>query len=259
MFVVADQKAFGVGRKGGFTGAGKTEEDSGVLAVHIRVGGAVHRSDAFKRKVIVHHREHTFLHFAAVPGVYDNLFAAGNVEHNRGFAVKTEFLVVFHLCFGRVVNYEIGFEVFEFFFRRLNEHVGYEVSLPGDFDDETYSHTSVFVRAAESVYHEQTLVRKFFYRERFNGVPRFFRGGVVVVLVRVGRPPNGVFGVVVYYDKFIFGRTTGINTRHNVYCTEFAYLTFFVTGKGRIGFFFEKKFVRRIVNYFFNARDAVLV
>ena len=218
----------------------------------------MHRRDAFKRKVIVHHREHTFLHFAAVPGVYDNLFAAGDVEHNRRFAVKTEFLVIFDLGFRRVVYDEVGLEVFKFFGVRFDEHVGYEVSLPRDFHYETDSHTRVFVRAAESVHDEQAFIGKFFNRKVFDGSPRLFGCGVVIVLVALGSPPYGVFGVVVHNDEFIFGRTTGINTRHDVDRAEFADLTFFITRKGGVGLFGEKDVVRRIVNDFFYVFDAVL-
>ncbi len=76
VFVVADEETLGIGREGGLAGAAETEEDGRVLAFHIGVGRAVHRGDTFERKVVVHHREHTFLHLATVPGVEDYLLAA---------------------------------------------------------------------------------------------------------------------------------------------------------------------------------------
>ena len=42
VLVVADEETLGVGGKRGLAGAGETEEDSGVLALHVGVGGAVH-------------------------------------------------------------------------------------------------------------------------------------------------------------------------------------------------------------------------
>ena len=87
VFVVADEQALGVGRKGGFTRSRKAEEDSGVFAVEVGVGRAVHRGNAFEGQVVVHHGEHTLLHFAAIPGVEDNLLSGCNVEHNGCFRV----------------------------------------------------------------------------------------------------------------------------------------------------------------------------
>ena len=85
VFVVADKQTFGVGGQCGLAGTAQTEEDSRVFAFHIGVCGAVHACNALKRQVVVHHGEHTFLHFAAVPSVDDDLLAAGDVEHNRSF------------------------------------------------------------------------------------------------------------------------------------------------------------------------------
>ena len=76
MFVGTDEETLGIGRKGGLAGAAETEEDGCVLAFHIGVGRAVHRGNAFERKVVVHHRKHTFLHLATIPGVEDYLLAA---------------------------------------------------------------------------------------------------------------------------------------------------------------------------------------
>ena len=55
VLVVADELALRIGGKCGLAGSGETEENGGVLAVHIGVGGAVHCCDALKRKVVVHH------------------------------------------------------------------------------------------------------------------------------------------------------------------------------------------------------------
>ena len=85
VFVVTDEAALRIGRKSGLTCTRKSEEDSGVFAVHVAVGRAVHRSDALEWQVVVHHREHTLLHFTTVPSVDDYLFAACYVECNASF------------------------------------------------------------------------------------------------------------------------------------------------------------------------------
>jgi hypothetical protein len=99
VFVVADELALRVGGEGCFTRTGEAEEDGGAGFFHVGVGRAVHGGDALERVVVVHHGEHTLLHFAAVPCVDDNLLAAGDVEHNGGFGVEAEFLVVLNLGF----------------------------------------------------------------------------------------------------------------------------------------------------------------
>ena len=50
--------------------------DRCVFTVHICVCGAVHGSDALQRQIVVHHGEHTFFHFSAVPCIDDNLLTA---------------------------------------------------------------------------------------------------------------------------------------------------------------------------------------
>ena len=258
VFVVTDEETLRISRKGGLTRTGETEEDCGVLAFEVRVGRAVHSCDAAEGKIVVHHREHTLLHFAAVPSVEDHLFLGGDVEGNASFGVQTEFLVVFNLRLRSVVNHEVGFEVFELFSRGLDEHIGHEVSLPSNFHDEANSETRVLVGAAESIDNEETLVREFLLGKILHNSPSRFRHGVVVVLVTFGGPPNGVLGVLVHNDELILGRTAGVDTRLHVHSAEFGHLTLFVSFEGFLGFFFEELFVRRIVYDFGSTRDAVL-
>src|SRR5699024_9957864 len=108
VLVVADQQALGIGGEGGLAGAGQAEEDGGVLAVEVGVGGAVHGGNALERQVVVHHAEHALLHLAAVPGVEDDLLAAGDVEDNGSLGVQAQLLVVFDLGLGGVVDHEVG-------------------------------------------------------------------------------------------------------------------------------------------------------
>ena len=87
MLVITNQETLRICGKCCLTCSGKTKEDCGVLTVLICICGAVHRSNTLKRKVIVHHGEHTLLHFSAVPCVDDYLLTAGNVECYTCFRV----------------------------------------------------------------------------------------------------------------------------------------------------------------------------
>ena len=258
VLIVADKKTLGIGGKGGLTGTGQTEEYSGVLAVHIRVRGAVHGSDALEGKVIVHHGEHTLLHLAAVPGVEYDLLAARDVEHDSGLGVEAELFVVLHLSLGRVVNDEIGFEVFEFLGSGADEHVLNEVRLPCNFHYEADSHARIFVCAAERIDDEKTLVGELFLSELLNGFPRLLACGVVIVLVTFRGPPNGVLGVVVHNNELILGGAAGVDAGHNVDRAELADLAFLVTLEAGLGLFFEQHLIRRVVNDFRRSRDTVL-
>ena len=64
-------------------------------------------------KIVVHHREHTFLHFSAVPCIYDNLLAACDIEHYSCLRIQSEFFVIFNLCFGCIVYDKVWLKVFQ--------------------------------------------------------------------------------------------------------------------------------------------------
>ena len=192
VFVVADEQTLRVCRKGGLACSAKSEEDGGVLALHVGICRAVHSCNTLQWKVVVHHREHTLLHFATVPGVEDNLLTAGDVEYNCGFAVEAEFLVVLNFCLRSGINGEVRFESLEFFFCRLDEHIAYEVSLPSNFHDEAHVHAGILVGTAESINYEQFLVAKLLLCKVFHYIPSFLRANVVVVLVFIGSPPYGI-------------------------------------------------------------------
>src|SRR5699024_2709616 len=127
VLVITDQKTFRVCGQSCFTCSGKAEEDCCVFTVHIGVCGAVHGSDALQRQVVVHHREHTFLHLSAVPCINDNLLTACNVEHYSCLGVQSQLFVVFYFCFGSVVYDKVRLEVLQLFCCRLDEHICYEM------------------------------------------------------------------------------------------------------------------------------------
>ena len=249
MLVVADEKTLGIGGKSGFARTGESEEDRGVFALHIGVCRAVHGRDALEREIVVHHREHTLLHFAAVPG---------DVEHNRRLGVKAKLFEVFHFCLGRVVHDKVRFEVFKLFLGGSDEHIGDKVCLPCHFHDETDCHARVFVCAAECIDNVEFLVGKLVDSDFLHRFPCFLACRMVVVLVAFGSPPHRVLGVVVHDDEFVLWRAAGVDARHNVDCAEFAHLTFLKARESRIGLFFKKKIVGRIVHDLGRAADSVL-
>ena len=81
---------------------------------------------------------------------------------------------------------------------------------------------------------------------------------MVVVLVLVRSPPNGVLGVFVHDDVLILGGTTSVNTSHNVDSTQLADLTLFVAYQFGLGLFLEQQLVGRIVHDLSRAGDAIL-
>ena len=258
MLVVTDEKTLRVGGKSGLACAGQTEEDGGVLAFHIGVGGAVHGSDALKRQVVVHHGEHTLFHLAAVPCVQYNLLSGRYIERNAGLRVKTELLVVLYLCLGGGVDYKVRLEVCKFFSGGLDEHVLYEVCLPCNFHNEAHCHAGILIGAAESVHNEEPLAGELLSGQILYGSPDFLSHGVVVVGILRSCPPDGVLGVCIHNDVLVLGGTAGVDTSHYVYGIELCESSYIVAGEAFLHFFFEEEFVRRIVDDLGSAGDTIL-
>src|SRR5574344_1213862 len=82
VLIITNQLTFWIGRQCGLTCTRQTEEDSGVLTSHSSIGRAVHSSDTLQWEEVVHHREHTLLHFTTIPCSDDNLLLRTNVEQH---------------------------------------------------------------------------------------------------------------------------------------------------------------------------------
>ena len=258
VLVIADQQSLGICGKGCLTCAGQTEEDSCVLAFHICVRGAVHSSDALQRKVIVHHGEDTLLHLAAVPCVDDNLLTACDVESSSCLGVHAHLFVVLNLRLGSVVNDEIGLIGLELFRGRLDEHVLDEVCLPGNLNDETNCHAGVLVGAAESIHYIELLIGELFFGNVLEDCPVLLGERVVVIGILGSCPPNGVLGVLIHDDIFVFRRTAGENTGHNVNCVKLGQLAFLIALEAGIHLSFEQLFITGIMNDLSCSGDTVL-
>ena len=103
--------------------------------------------------------------------------------------------------------------------------------LPSYFHDEADCHSGVLVSAAESINYEKSLSGKFLKSELLAGFPCFLSSGMVVIGIFGSVPPNSVLGLVIHNDELIFGRTSGINTCHNVNSAKLGELTLVITGK----------------------------
>ena len=258
VLIIADQQSLGICGKGGLAGAGQTEEDGGVLALKICVCRAVHRGNALQRQVVVHHGEHTLLHLTAVPGVDDDLLSGGDVEDNGGLGVQAELFVVLNLCLGCVVDDEIRLEVCFLFRSGLDEHISYEMCLPCNLHDEADSHSGVLVGAAEAIDNIELLVGELLLCDLLDSGPCFLRSGMVVVLVLLACPPDGVLGVLIHDNELVLGRTAGVDTGEDVDSTQLTDVSDFIAGQLGLGLLLEQLLVGRIVDDFSGASDAIL-
>ena len=258
MLIVTDQQAFRVRGERRLARAREAEEDSRVLAFLIRVCRAMHSSDALERQEVVHHGEHALLHLTAIPGVDDDLLAARQIEDNRRIGMETKLLEVLDFRFGSIVYREVRLEVCQLLFRRFYEHVRNKVSLPSNLNDEAYSHARILVGAAESIDNIELLVGELFLGDFFASFPSLFRRAVVIVMISLRIPPNGVMGGLIIDDEFIFWGTAREDTRLDVYCTELRNLADFKTSQTFFGLFLEQRLIRRVVKNFRRARDSIL-
>ena len=258
MLVVANEQTLRVGRKSSLACAGEAEEDSGVLALHIRIGGAVHAGDALQGQVVVLHGEHTLLHFAAVPCVDDDLLASLGVEGNTSVGVESEFLVVLNLSLAGIEDDKVRLELGEFLLCGLDEHVLDEVCLPSHLDDEADSQTCCLIGTAECVNHIQLLAAEFLDSDVLHLCPHLFAHGMVVVLVSLGRPPYVVVALVVVNDVLVLGGATSEDACHYVHCTKLCLLSNLVTCERGIDLSLVEFLVRGVVSNHGTAGDAVL-
>ena len=227
MLVITDELTLWISGQSSLTSTGQTEEDSSVLAFHVTVSGAVHSSNTLQWQEVVHHGEHTLLHLTAIPSVNDNLLLGGGVESYAGLRIEAQFLIVSNLSLGSVVNNEIRLEVLQLLCSWLNEHIGYEMSLPSNLNDETNCHTSVVVSTAECIYNEQSLVGQLLLCQILNSCPNVLAHRMVIVLVLIRGPPYSVLRVLVHNDVLILRRTASIDTSLYINSTQlslFAYL-----------------------------------
>ena len=81
---------------------------------------------------------------------------------------------------------------------------------------------------------------------------------MVIILVLIRSPPYSVLRLVIHNDEFVFRRTTGVDTCHNVHCTKLTNLAFFIACQLRFCLFFKKYLIRRVVNNLSSSGNAIL-
>ena len=81
-----------------------------------------------------------------------------------------------------------------------------------------------------------------------------------MVVVRILRsvPPYGVLRSLVHNDVLVLRRTSGVDTCHDVDCTELGLLTFLITGEFRSCLLIEENFIRWVVKDFFYTFNSIL-
>ena len=159
VFVIANQAAFRIGGQRCFTGTGQAKEDCHITFFP-DVCRAVHGSNAFQRQQVVHHGEHTFLHFAAVPGAANQLDTLSQVESHEVFRVQTLLFPLWVGALSAVHHDEIRFKINQLFVAWADEHVFDEMRLPGNFGNEAHGKTGIGVSAAECINDKQALAGK---------------------------------------------------------------------------------------------------
>ena len=153
MFVVADEVAVRVGRKGGFAGAGEAEEDGGALAALFGGGGAVHGELALFRHEVVHDGEHAFFHFARVFGAEDDHVFFFKGERDGGGAGDAFNGAVGGAVAGVVDDVIRLAEVCEFRVGRADEHIVHKERVVRAGGDDTHFQAVFFVPAGVAVQH----------------------------------------------------------------------------------------------------------
>ena len=131
VFIVSDEHAGGVGGEGGFTGAGKAEEDGGAIGLRVSGGRAVHGEVSLERHEVVHQGKDALLHFSGVFGAEDDHFLGLEADIDGGFGGHTRSETVGGKLAG-IVDGKVGLaKVFELLFGRGDEHDTHEERVVG--------------------------------------------------------------------------------------------------------------------------------
>ena len=258
VLVITNELTLWLGRKSCLTCTRKTEEDSGILTLHIGVCRAVHSCHTLQWQEVVHHWEHTLLHFTTVPSIDNYLLLRCYVEHNTSLWVQAKLFPVLNLCLWSIVNNEIWLLLEVCLWLWTDEHICYKVSLPSNLNDETNCHSCIFVSTTECINYEKTLVRKLFLCKLLNYIPSFLWSRVVIILILRCCPPYCILRILIHNDEFILRRTTCVNTCHYVNSAKLCYLSLFITSECLLGLFFEELLIRRVVNDLCCSCNAIL-
>ena len=136
MFIVADELAVRIGRKGRLACARQAEEDSRFLGDRVHVGRAVHGQDAFVRQKVIHDREDTLLDFSGIARAGDEDHTGFIIDENGCLRVRAVDLGIALETRGDEDG-EVWFTVLGQLFRcRPDEEVADEETFAGQFIDD---------------------------------------------------------------------------------------------------------------------------
>ena len=259
VLVIADQHAFRIRGQRRLARAGQAEEDSRVLAILVRVSGAMHGGNALQRQEVVHHGEHALLHLTAIPGVDDDLLSLGDIEEDSRIGAEALLFPAIDDALGGIVDHEVRLEVLKLFLARADEHIRYEMSLPSNLDDETDSHARIFVGAAETIDDIQLiLVGQLLLGRLLGSFPHLLRSRMVIIRILLGVPPNRVLGLLIHDDVLVLRGTAREFTRLHIDSTELGNLANLIARQTRFRLFLEEHLIGRIVEDFLDTSDAIL-
>ena len=103
--------------------------------------------------------------------------------------------------------------------------------LPCNFHDEADAHARISICTAEAVDNIQLLVGQFIDSKILAYSPCLFCSYMVIVRIFRSCPPDSVLGILIHNDEFIFRRTAGVDTCHNIDSAKLCELTFIETFK----------------------------
>lgn len=136
MFVVADELAVRIGRKGRLARARQAEEDSRFLGDRVHVGRAVHGQDAFVGQEVIHDGKDALLDFPGITRAGDEDHTGFIIDENGCLRVRAVDLGI-ALETGGDEDGEVWFTVLGQLFRcRPDEEVADEETFAGQFIDD---------------------------------------------------------------------------------------------------------------------------
>ncbi len=156
MFIIADQRAAGIGGQRRLAGARQAEEHRGI-ALGADVGRTVHRHDALQRQQIVEDGKDALLHLAGIGGAADEDGLAFEIHRHDGFAaaamagrIGLEARQVDDGVFGQEIGKRRRF--------RADEQRADEQAVPGIFGDDADLDAVFGLRTAEQILDEQRVL-----------------------------------------------------------------------------------------------------
>ena len=182
MFVVADELAVRIGRKGRLARARQAEEDSRFLGDRVHVGRAVHGQDAFVGQEVIHDGKDALLDFPGITRAGDEDGPRFVVDEDGRLRVRAVDLGVTLEARGDEDG-EIRFAVLgQLFGCRPDEEVADEETFAGQFIDDAEFLAALLVGTGKAVEEVNGPVLEISQHLALEGIEFFFGNGPVDVV-----------------------------------------------------------------------------